>query len=205
MTSTLLALHINHAKEKTQKSTSKTQTMLSRWQLEGRSDGPWSIVDINNINKQSYRPHHHSIGLAQEGKESLKNHWTYDDGSKLPKEGNLRRSPQQQVIKRDIAGIGEQFAHWWWKPRKTSSNFMYFIKTDSICKPLGNITLTPSIIYSRFKTRGNALLLRLLFQSIGGGKFEQLYKQIVPLLEMRLESLNNQDQHQGTRGPESSK
>lgn len=35
------------------------------------------------------------------------------------------------------------------------------------------------------------LLLRSLFRSIGGGKFEHLYKQILPLLEMLLENLNN--------------
>lgn len=35
------------------------------------------------------------------------------------------------------------------------------------------------------------LLLRSLFRSIGGGKFEQLYKQILPLLEMLLDVLNN--------------
>ena len=35
------------------------------------------------------------------------------------------------------------------------------------------------------------LLLRSLFRSIGGGKFEQLYKEILPLLEMLLEVLNN--------------
>jgi transformation/transcription domain-associated protein len=35
------------------------------------------------------------------------------------------------------------------------------------------------------------LLLRSLFRSIGGGKFEHLYKQILPLLEMLLEVLNN--------------
>ena len=35
------------------------------------------------------------------------------------------------------------------------------------------------------------LLLRSLFRSIGGGKFEHLYKQILPLLEMMLEVLNN--------------
>jgi transformation/transcription domain-associated protein len=35
------------------------------------------------------------------------------------------------------------------------------------------------------------LLLRALFRSIGGGKFEQLYKQILPLLEMMLDVLNN--------------
>ncbi|KAJ6438408.1 spo12 family domain-containing protein [Purpureocillium lavendulum] len=35
------------------------------------------------------------------------------------------------------------------------------------------------------------LLLRSLFRSIGGGKFEQLYKQILPLLEMLLGVLNN--------------
>ncbi|EGX94854.1 histone acetylase complex subunit Paf400, putative [Cordyceps militaris CM01] len=35
------------------------------------------------------------------------------------------------------------------------------------------------------------LLLRALFRSIGGGKFEQLYKQILPLLEMLLDVLNN--------------
>lgn len=34
-------------------------------------------------------------------------------------------------------------------------------------------------------------LLRSLFRSIGGGKFEQLYKQILPLLEMLLDVLNN--------------
>ncbi|PHH60652.1 hypothetical protein CDD81_1373 [Ophiocordyceps australis] len=34
------------------------------------------------------------------------------------------------------------------------------------------------------------LLLRSLFRSIGGGKFEQLYKQILPLLEMLLDVLN---------------
>ncbi|KAI1261293.1 FAT domain-containing protein [Xylariaceae sp. FL1019] len=35
------------------------------------------------------------------------------------------------------------------------------------------------------------LLLRSLFRSIGGGKFEHLYKQILPLLEMILDVLNN--------------
>ena len=35
------------------------------------------------------------------------------------------------------------------------------------------------------------LLLRSLFRSIGGGKFEHLYKQILPLLEMLLDVLNN--------------
>ena len=35
------------------------------------------------------------------------------------------------------------------------------------------------------------LLLRSLFRSIGGGKFEQLYNQILPLLEMLLDVLNN--------------
>ncbi|KAH6689603.1 transcription-associated protein [Plectosphaerella plurivora] len=34
------------------------------------------------------------------------------------------------------------------------------------------------------------LLLRALFRSIGGGKFEHLYKQILPLLEMLLDVLN---------------
>ncbi|KAK4169055.1 hypothetical protein QBC43DRAFT_84730 [Cladorrhinum sp. PSN259] len=34
-------------------------------------------------------------------------------------------------------------------------------------------------------------LLRSLFRSIGGGKFEHLYKQILPLLEMMLDVLNN--------------
>ncbi|KAI9818249.1 MAG: hypothetical protein M1832_004465 [Thelocarpon impressellum] len=35
------------------------------------------------------------------------------------------------------------------------------------------------------------LLLRSLFRSIGGGRFEMLYKEILPLLEMLLEVLNN--------------
>ncbi|TQS39408.1 hypothetical protein Golomagni_00069 [Golovinomyces magnicellulatus] len=35
------------------------------------------------------------------------------------------------------------------------------------------------------------LLLRSLFRSIGGGKFEHLYKQILPLIEMLLEVLNS--------------
>ncbi|KAI9798642.1 MAG: hypothetical protein M1833_004631 [Piccolia ochrophora] len=35
------------------------------------------------------------------------------------------------------------------------------------------------------------LLLRSLFRSIGGGRFELLYKEILPLLEMLLEVLNN--------------
>lgn len=35
------------------------------------------------------------------------------------------------------------------------------------------------------------LLLRSLFRSIGGGRFENLYKEILPLLEMLLEVLNN--------------
>ena len=35
------------------------------------------------------------------------------------------------------------------------------------------------------------LLLRSLFRSIGGGRFEHLYKDILPLLEMLLEVLNN--------------
>ncbi|KAK4622341.1 Transcription-associated protein 1 [Fulvia fulva] len=36
------------------------------------------------------------------------------------------------------------------------------------------------------------LLLRSLFRSIGGGRFEHLYKEILPLLEMLLEVLNTQ-------------
>ena len=35
------------------------------------------------------------------------------------------------------------------------------------------------------------LLLRSLFRSIGGGRFEHLYKELLPLLEMLLEVLNN--------------
>lgn len=35
------------------------------------------------------------------------------------------------------------------------------------------------------------LLLRSLFRSIGGGRFEHLYKEILPLLEMLLETFNN--------------
>ena len=35
------------------------------------------------------------------------------------------------------------------------------------------------------------LLLRSLFRSIGGGRFEHLYKEILPLLEMLLDVLNN--------------
>ncbi len=35
------------------------------------------------------------------------------------------------------------------------------------------------------------LLLRSLFRSIGGGRFEQLYTEVLPLLEMMLEVLNN--------------
>lgn len=35
------------------------------------------------------------------------------------------------------------------------------------------------------------LLLRSLFRSIGGGRFELLYKEILPLLEMLLETFNN--------------
>ncbi|KAF2718982.1 hypothetical protein K431DRAFT_252186 [Polychaeton citri CBS 116435] len=35
------------------------------------------------------------------------------------------------------------------------------------------------------------MLLRSLFRSIGGGRFEHLYKEILPLLEMLLEVLNN--------------
>ncbi|KHJ31953.1 putative fat domain-containing protein [Erysiphe necator] len=35
------------------------------------------------------------------------------------------------------------------------------------------------------------ILLRSLFRSIGGGKFEHLYKKILPLIEMLLEVLNN--------------
>ncbi|KAK5166740.1 transcription-associated protein 1 [Saxophila tyrrhenica] len=38
----------------------------------------------------------------------------------------------------------------------------------------------------------NFLLLRNLFRSIGGGRFEHLYKEILPLLEMLLEVLNTQ-------------
>ena len=35
------------------------------------------------------------------------------------------------------------------------------------------------------------LLLRSLFRSIGGGRFEHLYNEILPLLEMLLDVLNN--------------
>ncbi|KAF7507630.1 hypothetical protein GJ744_010300 [Endocarpon pusillum] len=43
------------------------------------------------------------------------------------------------------------------------------------------------------------LLLRSLFRSIGGGRFELLYKEILPLLEMLLETFNNL--LQGARKP----
>ena len=35
------------------------------------------------------------------------------------------------------------------------------------------------------------LLFRSLFRSIGGGKFEHIYKEILPLLEMMLDVLNS--------------
>ena len=44
------------------------------------------------------------------------------------------------------------------------------------------------------------LLLRSLFRSIGGGRFEDLYKAILPLLEMLLETFNNL--LQGARKPQ---
>ncbi|KAK3714099.1 transcription-associated protein 1 [Vermiconidia calcicola] len=54
------------------------------------------------------------------------------------------------------------------------------------------ITRSIELSVSAEEPINNFLLLRNLFRSIGGGRFEHLYKEILPLLEMLLEVLNIQ-------------
>lgn len=54
------------------------------------------------------------------------------------------------------------------------------------------ITRSIELSITAAKPQNYFLLLRSLFRSIGGGRFEHLYKEILPLLEMLLEVLNTQ-------------
>ncbi|KAF2159890.1 hypothetical protein M409DRAFT_37843 [Zasmidium cellare ATCC 36951] len=65
---------------------------------------------------------------------------------------------------------------------------------ESVLLPHVKELITKSIELSvtAEKPENYFLLLRSLFRSIGGGRFEHLYKEILPLLEMLLEVLNTQ-------------
>ncbi|KAI8989366.1 hypothetical protein BDB01DRAFT_537511 [Pilobolus umbonatus] len=64
---------------------------------------------------------------------------------------------------------------------------------ESILQPyLGNLVTSCFKLSSKAKEPANYfLLLRALFKSIGGGRFELLYKEVSPLLQVLLENLNS--------------
>ncbi|CAO3681372.1 unnamed protein product [Umbelopsis ramanniana] len=64
---------------------------------------------------------------------------------------------------------------------------------ESVLQPyLGNLVMTCLKLSAKTKEPGNYfLLLRALFRSIGGGRFELLYKEVLPLLQVLLENLNS--------------
>ncbi|KAG0164843.1 hypothetical protein DFQ30_009322 [Apophysomyces sp. BC1015] len=64
---------------------------------------------------------------------------------------------------------------------------------ESILQPyLGNLVMSCFKLSSKAKEPANYfLLLRALFKSIGGGRFELLYKEVSPLLQVLLENLNS--------------
>jgi transformation/transcription domain-associated protein len=64
---------------------------------------------------------------------------------------------------------------------------------ESILQPyLGNLVTSCFKLSAKAKEPANYfLLLRILFKSIGGGRFELLYKEVSPLLQVLLENLNS--------------
>ncbi|RUP49800.1 hypothetical protein BC936DRAFT_141434 [Jimgerdemannia flammicorona] len=64
---------------------------------------------------------------------------------------------------------------------------------ETILQPyLGNIIMSCLKLSAKAKEPSNYfLLLRALFRSIGGGRFELLYKEVLPLLQVLLENLNS--------------
>ncbi|KAJ3022967.1 hypothetical protein HKX48_004725 [Thoreauomyces humboldtii] len=65
-------------------------------------------------------------------------------------------------------------------------------KNEAVLRPqIGNIINTSMSLSSKAKNSLNYfLLLRALFRSIGGGRFELLYQEVLPLLQSLLEGLN---------------
>ncbi|KAI9104837.1 hypothetical protein DFS34DRAFT_691063 [Phlyctochytrium arcticum] len=65
-------------------------------------------------------------------------------------------------------------------------------KNEAVLRPqIGNIIMTSMKLSTKAKESLNYfLLLRALFRSIGGGRFELLYQEVLPLLQVLLEGLN---------------
>ncbi|TPX61909.1 hypothetical protein PhCBS80983_g00781 [Powellomyces hirtus] len=65
-------------------------------------------------------------------------------------------------------------------------------KNEAVLRPqIGNIILMSMKLSAKAKSSLNYfLLLRALFRSIGGGRFELLYQEVLPLLQVLLEGLN---------------
>lgn len=70
---------------------------------------------------------------------------------------------------------------------------LFSVQNESVLLPHVTDIVTKSIHLSTTaeEPMNYFYLLRSLFRSIGGGRFEHLYKEILPLLEMLLEVLNN--------------
>ena len=70
---------------------------------------------------------------------------------------------------------------------------LFSVQNESVLLPHVTDIVTKSIQLSTTaeEPMNYFYLLRSLFRSIGGGRFEHLYKEILPLLEMLLEVLNN--------------
>ncbi|KAI4146146.1 MAG: hypothetical protein L6R39_003563 [Caloplaca ligustica] len=70
---------------------------------------------------------------------------------------------------------------------------LFAVQNESVLLPHITAIITKSIQLSTTaeEPMNYFYLLRSLFRSIGGGRFEALYKDILPLLEMMLEVLNN--------------
>lgn len=65
-------------------------------------------------------------------------------------------------------------------------------RNEAVLRPqVGNIILTSMKLSTKSKESLNYfLLMRALFRSIGGGRFELLYQEVLPLLQVLLEGLN---------------
>lgn len=70
---------------------------------------------------------------------------------------------------------------------------LFSVQNEQVLHPHVTKIVTKCIEYSvtAEEPMNYFLLLRSLFRSIGGGRFELLYKEILPLLEMLLETFNN--------------
>ncbi|KAJ3171894.1 hypothetical protein HDU87_008212 [Geranomyces variabilis] len=66
-------------------------------------------------------------------------------------------------------------------------------KNEAVLRPqIGNIIMSSMKLSAKAKNSLNYfLLLRALFRSIGGGRFEMLYQEVLPLLQVLLEGLNS--------------